>query len=146
MNAVVNTPVAIVTQADLERWYKLQQQLEQIKAEEMELRKKLFAYHFTAPTEGVNTLPLTGGWVMKGDYKINRGIDVPLLTTHMADLTKKKIPIDKLIKYKPELVTAEYRKLDEKQRKEFDKVLDIKVGSPSLSIVMPKRQAATPVA
>lgn len=145
MNAVINTPVAIITQADMDKWYNLQKQLEQIKAEEMDLRKKIFAYYFTQPKEGTNTVPLDAGWVIKGMYKINRTVDLPLLTAHMADLRKKKINVEALIKYTPELVTAEYRKLDEKQRKEIDAVLKISVGSPSLEIVLPKRQPATPV-
>lgn len=144
MNAVL-TPVSIVTQADMDNWYNLTKQLEQIKTQEMELRKRIFGYYFTNPKEGVNTVPLNAGWVIKGDYKINRVVDLPLLTNHMAALKKKNIPIDTLIRYKPELVTAEYRKLDEKQRAAIDEVLKISVGSPSLEIVLPKRQPATPV-
>lgn len=145
MNAVA-TPIAIVTQNDMDKWFNLTKQLEQIKLEEMELRKKIFAYYFTQPKEGTNTVPLNAGWVIKGEYKINRTVDVQLLTAHIADLRKKKVPIESLIKYEPKLVTAEYRKLDDKQRKELDAILKISVGSPSLEIVLPKRQPATPVA
>lgn len=146
MNAVVQTPVAIVTQADMDSWFLLQKQLEEIKQKEMELRKKIFAYYFAQPKEGTNTSPLSGGWVIKGEFKINRAVDLPLLTTHLEEFRKNKIPVKDLIRYKPELVTAEYRKLTDEQRKEFDSVLKISVGSPSLEIVLPKRAAPTPVA
>lgn len=144
MNAVV-TPIAIVTQNDMDTWFQLTKQLELIKTQEMELRKKIFAYYFTQPKEGTNTVPLNAGWVIKGEYKINRSVDLPLLTNHMNDLRKKKVPVESLIKYEPKLVVAEYRKLDEKQRAAVDEVLKITVGSPSLEIVLPKKQAATPV-
>jgi len=146
MNAVIKTPVAIVTQADMDEWFTTTKQLEALKARELELRKKIFNYNFTQPTEGVNSVPLSAGWVLKGEYRINRTVDAPLLANHLADFRKKKIPVDALIRYKPEVVTAEYRKLDEKQRKEFDAVLKISEGTPGLEIVLPKRAAPTPVA
>lgn len=132
-------PPVVATQDDLTKWYKLQEELESIKIAELELRKKIFGSFFITPKEGTNTADLSDGWKLKGGYKINRSIDVALLTAHVQELHAKGIPVDSLIKYKPELITAPYRALTDVQRLEFDKVLDIKIGTPSLEIVLPKR-------
>lgn len=130
-----------VTQEDLNKWYKLHEELEDIKNQELMLRRKIFGAYFTNPKEGVNNVPLSEGWILKGEYKINRSVDVASLTTHSAELRVHNIPLDDLIKYKPEVVIAEYRKLNPEERLMFDSVLVIKVGTPGLEIVLPKRIA-----
>lgn len=135
----VAIPAPQTTQEELNTWYALQQKLDEIKTQERALRKKIFAAFFQAPKEGTNTASLTDGWVLKGGHVINRKVDVALLTTHVADLREHNVPTDELVKYKPELVLPEYRKLNDEQRNLFDRVLDIKIGSPSLEIVLPKR-------
>lgn len=133
-------PKPAVTQEDLNEWSRLQQELAKIKASEMLLRTKIFKALFPNPVEGTNTVPLgTEGWVMKAQHKIDRVPDVALLTAKAADLRAQGIPVDSLIRSKPELAKAEYNKLTEDQRHEFDQVLTIKPGSPSLEIVLPKR-------
>lgn len=132
-------PVPHVTQEDLNTWYTLQKELERVKTAELEMRKKIFAAYFANPKEGTNTVPLSEGWVMKGMHKINRSVDIALLTTHAAMLNEQQVPVDALLKYKPELVTAAYRALTDEQRKLFDLVLDIKLGTPALEVVLPKK-------
>ncbi len=132
---------APVTQEEMNTWHKLVSELERVKNAELALRNKIFAHFFQQPKEGTNTAPLAAGWVIKGDYKINRKVELPQLNVFVAPLREKGIPMDDLIRYKPEVVTAEYRKLTDEQRKEFDQVLTITVGTPSLEVVLPKRAA-----
>ena len=74
MNAAAK-PAEQVSQAEMEEWYTLTEQLVTLKEREMELRKKIFAANFPNPKEGTNTVPLTGGWVLKGQFKIDRKVD-----------------------------------------------------------------------
>lgn len=138
--AAPTVPVATVTQEEINTWYALQEQVEVTKEKEMALRKKIAAALFPKPVEGTNTLPLSEGWVMKMKHTINRKVDVPLLTTLAASLTAQGIPIDSLIRYKPDVDTTEYRKLTAEQRVLFEQVLDIKEGTPALEIMLPKRK------
>lgn len=137
----VAIPAPTVTQEEINEWYTLQKQLGEMSFKEMALRKKIFGALFIAPKEGVNTVPLAEGWVMKGDYKINRKVDVASLTTLSPMLKEKGIPVDSLIRYKPDLATKEYRDLQKNPElcKLFEQVLVITVGSPALEIVLPKR-------
>lgn len=138
--ADLTIPAEQATQEDLNTWYKLQEQLAKLKDQELTLRNKIFKSYFAAPKEGTNTMPLSEGWVLKGEYKINRTVDVATLTAKVALLRTAGVPMDDLIRYKPELVTTEYRKLTDERRQLFDEVLIIKVGTPSLDIVLPKRK------
>ncbi len=132
-------PVQEVTQEDLNLWYKLTEELARVKVAEMELRKKIFGAKFPSPVEGTNTIPLTEGWVLKGQYKIDRKVDEAAVVALTPVLKEHKIPIKELIIYKPELAIREYRNLDEAQMAIFNQVLLIKPGSPSLEIVKPRR-------
>lgn len=139
-----------VTQKDLEDWYKLQDELRKIKAAEMLLRQKIYKGLFKEPVEGTNSIPLGAGWVIKAKRVINRDIDLASLQVNSAveEATKQSrlslagITVEKLIKWKPELVTKEYRNLTEEQVKIFDECLIIKDGSPGLEIVLPAKAAA----
>lgn len=139
MSESLAAPAQIVTQAEMNEWYTLTQQLPGIKAREMELRKKIFGANFVNPVEGTNTKPLADGWVLKGQYKIDRKVDEAALETLSSVFKEHKIPVKDLVKWSPELVTSAYRELDEDQEKIFNQALLIKPGSPSLEIVKPKK-------
>lgn len=133
-------PPNAVTQTDLNEWDALQKQLSALKSAEMLLRMKIFKGLFLNPVEGTNSLPLGDeGWVIKAKYPINRKPDVALLTARAAELRAAGIPLDSVIRTIPELATGEYRKLTEEQRNLLDQVMEVKPGSPSLEIVLPKR-------
>lgn len=127
------------TQADLERWYELQAQLKVIKDEEMELRKRIFMDLFPAPVEGTNTYTLEGGFAVKGKYPINRKPLVELIQHAAEEIRAKGVVLEKVFRWEPSLVLSEYRLLNDEQRYEVDKCLEIKAGSPALEIVKPKR-------
>jgi ABC-type glutathione transport system ATPase component len=128
-----------VTQAEINEWYTLTEELAVKKEREMTLRKKIFAFFFQAPKEGVNDVPMTDGWVLKGTYKIERKVKEELLAAHAEELKNAKLPLKDLVVLKPNLSVSAYKKLNDDQRTVFDKVLEIKPGAPSLEIVKPKR-------
>ena len=135
--SAVLTPT--VTQDELNHWYKLQEELATKTQEEMDLRKKIFAAYFPTPKEGTNTAPLSEGYVIKGQYKLNRKVDEAALLVLANEMRTIGINAATLIKYKPELATTEYRKLTPEQLEVFNRALLITVGAPSLEIVLPKR-------
>lgn len=123
---------------DLEVWYALSKELAELKAKEMNLRKKLFDAYFQEPVEGTNKFPLANGFALNGKYVISRTVDQALLQASMDNLRSKQIIVDEVIRWKPELVISAYRKLTKEQLHAIDQCLDIKAGSPSLEIVFPK--------
>lgn len=139
LNLTAPAATVTATQEDLNVWFTMTQQLDKLKLAEMELRKRIFATYFKSPIEGTNKVPLTEGWVLKCDHKINRTVDIASLTNAVAMFAESGIDTASLIKYKPELILPEYRKLDDDTRKVFDQVLVIKEGSPQLDIIKPKR-------
>ena len=136
---MANIPENEVTQHDMERWYVVQNQLTKLKNEEQLLRRKIFEGKFLDPKEGTNSLDLGDGFVLKGKRVINRTVDEAAFKASLEELAKNGIATDQIVKYKPELVTSEYRTLTEEQRQLFDCVLIIKDGMPGLEIVKPKR-------
>lgn len=142
------TNIAAPTTADIAEWYKIQEQLSALKATEAMLRSRLAKHFFPDPTEGStgNKYPLNDGTgaILQMDHKLNRKVLEPELDAYKAAAKEEganlpKLPWNKLIKYTPELVTAEYRKLTEEERKACDTVLNIKPGMPELKVVIPKR-------
>lgn len=127
------------SQEEINEWYVVQQRLAVDSVREMELRKKIFGTFFTEPKEGVNTFPMTDGYVMKGTYKINRKILVADLDLWLPDFQQAKLPIDALIERKPSLNASAYKKLEKEAQELFDNVLEIKPGAPTLEIVKPKK-------
>lgn len=113
-------------------------ELDKLKADEVKLRKHLFGEFFREPREGVNSVPLANGWVLKGTHKLNRKVDESAL----AVVAKKKgMPdiIKAVVDYKPALSLRAYKQLPEDKRKVLDNALIIKDSPPALSIELPKR-------
>lgn len=150
---MVEIPANDCTPADLFEWYKVQEELKKVKAREMILRMKVFKAFFPMPKEGTNTVELDKhpilagteptGFVLKGTSVISREVDDAATTALLPELTKRKINVSDLIKRKPSLVVAEYRKLTEEEMQFFDQCLTIKPGSPSLEITLPAKRKTT---
>ena len=136
---MIQIPENQVTQQDMERWYTVQEQLSKLKNEEQLLRQKIFKGMFHDPKEGTNSVDLADGFVLKGKRIINRTVDDAAFKASVEELAKNGIATDQIVKYKPELVTSEYRKLTAEQINLFDTVLIVKDGMPGLEIVKPKR-------
>jgi hypothetical protein len=133
-----------VTKEDLARWWKIQDEMSKLKAEEAMLRARIFRHYFTNPTEGTNRHPLDDGYSLKGTHVINRKVLEPELEKLKEAIKAEgsnlpKLPLNKLVKWKPELVKSEYNKLTAEEQKVFDQALEIKPGTPQLEIDKPKR-------
>lgn len=118
----------------LERWQELQAVIPKLQAEEKALREGLFKGTFPNPEEGVNKKELPDGRVLKGTHKLYRNVQ----ERELPNLKLSPKLKEKLFKKKHSLVTGQYRKLDDKTRKQVDSVLIIKPGLPTLEIVEPK--------
>lgn len=130
-------PPDVVTQKDLEEWYKATEELTRAKAKEILLRMRIFKHYFPSPSEGTNTFALPDGYELKGVHKINRSVEEPALLVLAPKFVEAKIPVDDLIERKPELKIRQYRTLTDEQRNLFDQALIIKDGTPDLKIVLP---------
>lgn len=108
---------------------------------EMKLRKEMMATFFPEPVEGVNTLDLEQGWVLRANYKIDRKIDEAMLPTVNAQLREIGVNPDPLVRYKPELDTKAYKALVQINpiaAKVFDDAMTSKPASPILELKAPK--------
>lgn len=131
--------------ADLQTWYNTQEQLAQLRNMEAALRKKLAAYYFPAATEGTNKLPLGNGYELVLVQKITRNVDAAALDSiKQGDIKKYKLDMDALFAFKPQLMTAAYRKLNDTQRTFIDALLDAKPGMPAMEIKAIETQDAPP--
>lgn len=132
-------PATEVTQADLNLWYQMQQQLGDLKSKEALLRARIAQHFFKAPVEGTNKLPLADGWQLKMTHVINRTVDKAALDALRPELEAANIVIADVIRYKPEVAIGNYRQLTEEQQKLLDNALVIKPGTAQLEISLPKR-------
>lgn len=128
-----------VNMQELNEWYKLQEQLDTIKAKELEMRKRIFGAAFPNPTEGSkdNKLPLAEGWILQGDYKINRKVDEA--TVHTLNTGNTAPLVDKLFNFKPTLILKEWKALSPEDLVTMADAVTETPGTPSLKIVLPKR-------
>jgi hypothetical protein len=142
---MVLIPEREVTNEHLREWYTLKEQIEELRNKEVVLRQFVFAGLFPDPKEGTNTHPINDGTgaVVKGQHIINRAVQIEQLEELKKSLEANnnlpQINLDKLIRWKPEVVTKEYRTLSDEERHMFDQVLVIKPGMPQLEICIPKR-------
>lgn len=138
---MVDIPELEITQTDIQEWYKLQKELATLKQRESLMRDRIVRGVFKDLKEGTNNYSLGDGYVLKGTHTITRSVDVALLSQLQTSLVEKGVPVDSLIKQKPELVKSEYSKLPPELRHQFEQVLTIKPGSTSLKIEFSKVEA-----
>jgi hypothetical protein len=147
---VDRTEETSVTLEDLKTWYELKEELARVKGAEAMLRSRIAKHFFPAPTEGSkdNKHPLNDGTgaILQMDYVINRTVDEQQLDALRSAIAEEgsnlpQLNLATLIRWKPEVVIGEYRKLNETERHTLDQCLIIKPGSPQLEIKIPKRPA-----
>lgn len=145
---MVAIPEDVVSAADIEEWYRVAEQLKKLKSKEALLRSRLFRHFFPSPKEGVNTYNIGDGTgaVLKGTYVVNRAVDPGSLEALRAAVQEEgsnlpRINVDSLVKWKPEVVLSQYRKLTDEERHTFDQCLIIKPGSSQLKVEIPKRES-----
>jgi hypothetical protein len=134
---MVNIVENVATQEDLVLWDQICSQMALLKAQETLLRGKIYRTFFPDAREGTNTVPLANGYVLKGVRKVDRKLDIAVLTTLSAELEAAGVSTAQIVKWTPELKTTAYKELTEEQKLIFDQALIIKDGSPSLTISLP---------
>lgn len=117
-------------------WQELSKKIATLKQTESAMRTKLMTNFFPDAEEGTNTFDLGNLWKLKGVRKITRKCDEASFEAVFEELPEGMK--DSLIKFKPELVGKEYKKLSVEHKKIFDQCLIIKDGMPSLKVVPPK--------
>lgn len=144
MNAII--PDNPVTMEEVAVWYRLKAEIEKLRKQETLLRPRIFKYFFPNPKEGVNNYEMPDNFIMKGTRRINRSVDIAVLTNFRlrgpnnepSVFERANINPDNYFAYKPELKVGEYRKLTADELKIVDQCLVIKDGMPDLDIV-PKK-------
>jgi hypothetical protein len=122
--------------AQLQVWYGKKQELANLKASEVLLRKDMATFYFPSPNVGTNRLDIGGGYDLKLVFKYNISVDEAAVDqVTAAQIKKHKLPWEELFVYKPSLVRGVYDALTEDQRKFVDKLLNIKDATPDLDIV-----------
>ena len=134
----MNAPVQLLRDKFemLAEWEQVKKQKDELAIRESALRRSLCLQFFDSPKEGTNTFALKpeDGWNLKMTHVIDRKVDEAVLENIKKDLLEKGIPVDSLVRYKPDLNVRAYKSLTDEQRKFFDQVLTIKDGSPQLKI------------
>ena len=105
---------------------------------EQDLRKKVIANVFPAPSEGVNKLDLANGWALKATCPVTRTVDDAAFDLLRPKLAELGVIADTLVKTKLSLETKAYRNLSDATRALVDEALTIKPGSYTLELVPPK--------
>lgn len=134
----------------LGQWNATKSDLEIAKASELELRKAALAQAFEweegAEMKGSKTTPLPNGFKAKGEFKIyskleNKAGETEAALNRICELDPENGPgiARRLVKWKPELSETEYKALGPEAKAIIDTVLTTKPGTPSLSIVPPKK-------
>lgn len=126
------------------QWYQAKKAADKAVAVEKALRADLVALAFpNGLKEGAkNKADLPESWQLSVTGVVNRSIDEAALGAAIELVEEKtgvKLDANDLIRYKPELKVAEYKKLSEEVRKLFDNALVIKDGSPQVEVKLPKR-------
>lgn len=121
----------------LEEWYKLKVQLDSLKLKELTLRKAIHEFYFPDAEEGTSSIDIGGGFVLKAVTKYNYRIDEGALEAVKPKL--EDLGVAPPVRYKIELDTKPYRALKGEAEEVFGEALIIKPGTPTLSIVKPKK-------
>ena len=105
---------------------------------EQDLRKKVIATVFPAPSEGANKFDLANGWALKATCPVTRTVDDAAFDLLRPKLAELGVIADTLVKTKLSLETKAYRNLSDATRALVDEALTIKPGSYTLELVPPK--------
>lgn len=129
-------------------WEQAVKALAAAKDAEAALRKEVLAEAFSfdpeALREGTENFELGNGYKLKAVFKISRNLNneneaVDKVLAKIEKTGPEGVFIaERLVKWKPELSVAEYKKLPEKFKKLFDEVVTSKEAMPALELVAPK--------
>lgn len=116
----------------------LKEQLDPLVAQERAIRKQIVDAFEQKHEGSKNEIGLANGYTLKMNYKLKREIDEPALKNLYKELEEAKVPVEMLIKQKPQLELKIYRALTEEQREVVDKALVIKEDNHTVEIIPPK--------
>ena len=91
------------------------------------------------PDEGTCSVEIDG-WTIKRSISYTRKIDVKTVESLRAPLKALHVSLDRLVDWKPSLVTKEYRELTAEARAIMDTCITTTPGLPTLELVPPKVQ------
>ena len=117
-------------------WNDIKEILSDFKKLETALRKEMLKEYFPKPKEGTSNVALGHEWKVRCKQTVNRKLDESQFENVFAKLPRGSK--QKLIKFDPKLVVAEYNKLSDTDRAIFDEALTEKNGAASLELVPPK--------
>lgn len=129
------TPASLI-----DEWAALKAEVSALSDKEMTLRKAIANSFFPDKDEGAANMSLGDGRTLTATMKLNRTVSAEELYALDSDLREHGIPVDELIKWIPSLVVSAYRKLTPEKVAEFDAVLTIKPGAPTLEVKIPKKK------
>lgn len=129
----------------LATWYTTKQQLDALKEQERVMRDEIVSALATSDKlEGTENIDIGNGYKLKVVKKLNYSLDKQKLDDvliHIEDnFENGKFLVERLVKYKPEMSTAEYKKLPQEVKVIFDAVVTTKEAAPSIDIVAPKNK------
>ncbi len=123
----------------LAAWHDLKAQAAELTLQEVALRKEIFSDAFPTPEEGskYNKLDLPDGYMLQGDYKINRKIDEAAL----GEVQRQMEPVmfNRAFRFKPELNKSGFKDLTDEQKKIASLAIIATPGTPALDIVQKKK-------
>lgn len=122
----------------VDQWLKLADALDEIKTQELLMRKAIAASAFPAPKEGTNNFVMADGRKLKLQHKISRSLEeamIPQVRAEYELLNHRPVVFDELLKVKYDLAIVEYRKLDDAALVIVSKMVTSKAGAPGLEVV-----------
>lgn len=131
-------PQPAVTTNTLAEWFNAKKELAALKSKEALLRSSIVKHFFPTLVEGTNKQfddeLLGSNFRIVAKVPYTREVDAGILEALVPQMREKKIPVEKLFRWKPEIELKEYRKLTEEERHLVDQCLTIKEGSPQVAI------------
>jgi len=118
----------------LAKWQQLSDTIKVLQDQERALREGIFNGTFPDPKEGVNSIELADGRVLKGTFKINRSVDQEAAAALPEEVRER------FFRVKYDLRTTVYKDLSAAERKKLDRYITAKPGLPTLQIVPAKKK------
>ena len=119
-------------------------QLEPLQNVESTLREELYALAFPnqalePSTKGTFWEDLPNGWKIKAEAKLTATLDEDAVPAIKAKLLEMQVSnVDVLFKYKPSLVAAEFKKLNDASKAVVNEAITEKPAKVTITLVEPK--------
>ena len=119
-------------------------QLEPLQNAENTLREELYALAFPnqskePSTKGTFWEDLPNGWKIKAEAKLTATLDEDAVPAIKAKLLEMQVSnVDVLFKYKPSLVAAEFKKLNDASKAVVNEAITEKPAKVTITLVEPK--------